>query len=87
MNGGVSINTYFDNRVVFSGRKVRNDVQAAVQAHRPRLIVRHINVIEPECTTTSISEPYVKDKSDNDNKTSGKKNRKRNKTVHMNNNI
>ena len=49
MRGGVRINNYVDNRVVLTGRKVNNDMQAVVQSHRPRpLIIHHINYIDPD---------------------------------------
>ena len=64
MKGGVRINNYVDNRVVLSGRKLKNDMQAVVQSHRPRpLIIHHINYIEPQRTFFTTLELVVSERS------------------------
>lgn len=41
---GVKINNYIDNRIVLSGRKMKNEMQTLIQAHRPRpIVIRHLN--------------------------------------------
>lgn len=46
---GVKINNYIDNRIVLSGRKLKNEVQTLIHSNRPRpLVIRHLNYYEEE---------------------------------------
>lgn len=40
---GIHINNYIDNRIMLSGRKVKNEVQAVIQSQKPKpMIIPHI---------------------------------------------
>lgn len=41
---GIHINNYIDNRIMLSGRKVKNDAKAISQSNKPKpMIIPHFN--------------------------------------------